>query len=781
MTRSLRPEVLEDRSVPAAVGALDPSFDADGLVRTTFGGTDTASAVAVQPDGKVVVAGLTTIGNDVAVARYNPDGSLDNTFDTDGKATYDLGSGILTPQITGVAIQDDGKIVICGYGDIGGDDDFVVVRLNANGSTDTTFSTDGRATRSFGGGGTNDDQAFGVAILGTGATRKIILVGSSDQTTNGTGFDFAVASFTDTGASDSAFNSGGTPGRLTRTLGGTDRARAVAIDSLNRIVVAGFTNGGGTNDFGVIRLTSAGVFDAGFNGGNHQTVNFGADDQATGVAVRPDDRIVVGGFSDAGFADFAVAQLTSAGLLDTAGFNPTGAGAVGSAPGRFTFNFGAFGVVERANAVALLPDDKIVLAGFSAINATGGNPNDFAVARVTADGQLDTSFATDGRATADFGADDQGTGVAIDNNGRVVVAGFTTSNNDFAVARFVGTVEKGDGIVVGGTTNGAAQSFDPSPAGVLPAAPTFTGAPFGAVAANVRTAVGDVNGDGVDDAVLVTGPGVAIRVAVVSGADGTTLLVNPFDPFGGNFTGGGFVAAGDFDLDGKAEFIVTPDEGGGPRVSIFTRNADGTTTTKANFFGIDDPDFRGGARAAAGDVDGDGIPDLAVAAGFGGGPRVALFDGGTVFGTPTRVVGDFFAFPGTDAVNLRNGAFVAAGDVDGDGFAELAFGGGPGGAPRVFVLSGALVSAGNVGGAQAAPVLNFFVANNTADRGGARVAVADLDGDHKADVLAGSGAGSPANVLAYLGKNVTASSEPATFQDLVVFGGGALPGGVFVG
>ncbi|QDU22998.1 FG-GAP-like repeat-containing protein [Urbifossiella limnaea] len=781
MTRQLRPELLEDRSVPAAVGALDPSFDTDGLVRTTFGATDTGSAVAVQPDGKVVVAGLTTNGNDVAVVRYNPDGSLDTSFDTDGKATYDLGAGILTPQITGLALQDDGKIVICGYGNIGGDDDFVVVRLNANGSADTTFSADGRATRNFAGGGTNDDQAFGVAVLGTGATRKIILVGSSDQTTAGTGFDFAVASFNDNGTTDTAFNAGGTPGRLTRTLGGTDRGRAVAIDSADRIVVAGFTNGGGTNDFGVLRVLPAGTVDVAFNGTGTQTVNFGADDQATSVAVRPDDRIVVGGFSDAGFADFAVAQLTATGLQDTAGFNPTGAGAVGSAPGRFTFNFGALGVVERANAIALQPDDKIVLAGFSAINATGGNPNDFAVARVTADGKLDTSFATDGRATADFGADDQGAGAAIDNNGRVVVAGFTTSNNDFAVARFVGSVEKGDRVVVGGSTNGAAQGFDPNAAGVLPAVQTFTGAPFGAVAANVRTAVGDVDGDGIDDAILVTGPGVAIRVAVLSGADGATLLVNPFDPFGGGFTGGGFVTAGDFDLDGKAEFIVTPDEGGGPRVSIFTRNADGTTTTKANFFGIDDADFRGGARAATGDVDGDGTPDLAVAAGFGGGPRVALFDGGTVFGTPTRIVGDFFAFPGTDAVNLRNGAFVAAGDVDGDGFADLAFGGGPGGAPRVFVLSGALVSAGNVGGAQAAPVLNFFVANDTDDRGGVRVALADLDGDQKADVLAGSGQNRPAGVRVYLGKNITGSAEPATFQDLALFGGAVLPGGVFVG
>src|SRR6185503_9519497 len=97
----------------------------------------------------------------------------------------------------------------------------------------------------------------------------------------------------------------------------------------------------------------------------------------------------------------------------------------------------------------------------------------------------------------------------------------------------------------------------------------------------------------------------------------------------------------------RAEFVVTPDEGGGPRVTVFSA-ANGAAQLRANFFGIDDPNFRGGARSAAGDFDHDGHPDLVVAAGFGGGPRVAIFDGNTVFGTPARLVGDFFAFGGPD-------------------------------------------------------------------------------------------------------------------------------------
>jgi parallel beta-helix repeat protein len=338
-------------------------------------------------------------------------------------------------------------------------------------------------------------------------------------------------------------------------------------------------------------------------------------------------------------------------------------------------------------------------------------------------------------------------------------------------------------LVVSGPANGVASVFVPNAAGQYGTTPAVNLVPFPGMTVSLRTAVADVDGDGIPDTILVTGPGTPIRFAVISGKDNTTELIPPTAPFAGSesFTGGGFVAAADIDGDGKADIVVTSDEGGGPRVTIFSL-VNGAATVKANFFGIDDPNFRGGARAALGDVNHDGTPDLAVAAGFLGGPRVALFDGKTLFsGTPTRLVNDFFAFPGSDATTLRNGVFVSIGDINGDGFGDLIFGGGPGGAPRVFVLSGALVSANNVAGAQAAPVANFFVAGNTSDRGGVRVAAKDADGDARADLAVGSGEGSPAKVRVYLGKNFTSSAEPGTFQDLSVFGGAALPGGVFVG
>ncbi|MBX9628392.1 MAG: FG-GAP-like repeat-containing protein, partial [Gemmataceae bacterium] len=336
---------------------------------------------------------------------------------------------------------------------------------------------------------------------------------------------------------------------------------------------------------------------------------------------------------------------------------------------------------------------------------------------------------------------------------------------------------------VSGAADGTAGVYAPAAGGPLATSAAATLRPFPGFAGSVRSATADVDGDGTPDTVLVTGPGTPVRVAVISGADHATVLVPPTAPFAGSedFAGGGFVAAADLDGDGRAEWAVTPDDGGGPRVTVFGL-AGGKPVVRADFLGIDDPGFRGGCRAALGDVDRDGVPELAVAAGFGGGPRVALFGGKTVLGgRPTRLVADFFAFPGPDAVTLRNGVYLAAGDVDGDGFSELIFGGGPGGAPRVFALSGKLVSAGDVIGAQAAPVSNFFVANNSADRGGVRVGAADADGDGRADLLAGSGAGSPARVRVYLGRNVTSAAEPGTVQDLAPFGGAALTDGVYVG
>ena len=350
-------------------------------------------------------------------------------------------------------------------------------------------------------------------------------------------------------------------------------------------------------------------------------------------------------------------------------------------------------------------------------------------------------------------------------------------------------------LVVGGGTNSAGLVFDPTN-GQFPLSPTSTASPFGNTGANVRVASGDVNGDGTADTILVTGPGTTIQVAVVSGKDGSVLVApfNPFptdDPNAPQFDAGGFASTGDIDGDGRQEFVITPDRRGGPRVSIYSLSPDGSVSRRANFFSVD-PNFRGGARAALGDINGDGKADLALSAGFGGGPRVAIIDGTRILQTTGFEQGDRLALPGGGTINdffafddaiSRNGTYLAIGDVDGDGFGDLVFGIAAGESqPLVKVVSGqALIQPGGNVSAVDGP-FSQFVFGDPNSRGGVRVGTLDADGDSKADVIVGSGEGQPARALVYLGTDFTAGGgEPGTFEDVNVFDGAALTDGVFVG
>ncbi|HEX2698904.1 MAG TPA: Calx-beta domain-containing protein [Acidimicrobiales bacterium] len=430
----------------AAPGALDTTFDTDGKQTVDFSFTDVANDVAVQPDGKVVLAGFDDGGNaDFAVARLNADGSLDTTFNDiasptaytgDGRQSFTFGAGTFggVERANAVALQADGKIVVAGFTDVG--DNFAVARLNANGTLDTTFDTDGKATVDYG----FDDQATDVLIQPDG---KIVLVGFDD----GGSANFAVARLNADGSLDTSFD---TDGKMEVTFGSVDMPQAGVLQADGKIIAAGFTDANADRDFAAIRVNTNGSIDTSFDTDGKQTVDFSYDDTATDVAIQPGGKIVLAGFDDGGNADFAAARLNTDGTLDTT-FNDIASPTVYTGDGRVSFTFGAgiSGGVEKAQAMVIQPDGKIVLAGTT--DAGGGTgPNNFALGRLTASGALDTTFDTDGKVITDLGGDDQAYGVALQADGKIVAVGTTADN--FAAARYFGdpAISIGDASVAEG-------------------------------------------------------------------------------------------------------------------------------------------------------------------------------------------------------------------------------------------------------------------------------------------------------------------------------------------
>jgi uncharacterized delta-60 repeat protein len=408
-----RLHLLEDRIVPAA-GMLDPTFHGDGLVTTALGG---AGGVAHDSLGRIVVVSSASVGSntDFAVARYTSDGNLDRSFDGDGKMTFEM--GFTVEFAVAVAVDSLDRIVVAGRLLNGPGYDFAVARLTVHGALDATFNGTGKAIIAF---PSSNSLVYAVAV---DSLDRVIVAGTTTPI-SGPGSTFAVARLTATGALDSSFDGDG------RITFGSGFGRGVAVDSLDRIVVAGWDYEN-EYDFSVARLTTTGSFDNSFSGDGRLLINFALTNFDYGHAVAIDSlgRIVVAGTSGTASQeyDFAVVRLTTAGALDSS-FD---------GDGRATIDFGlpadyAFGVdVDASN--------RIILAGETSDGGLTGY--DFAAARLTAGGAPDTSFDGDGRQTFDFGPSDAyAVGVSVDAAGRAVVAGSTiiTSNFEIAIGRLTG-------------------------------------------------------------------------------------------------------------------------------------------------------------------------------------------------------------------------------------------------------------------------------------------------------------------------------------------------------
>ncbi len=413
--------------VSAQPGLLDASFGTAGRVSvaasTLF---DEAKAVVLQPDGKIIVAGRAKVNGSyrVALIRLLPDGSLDPSFGTAGKVVKAI--GLNNDEAYAVALQPDGKIVVAGRSFNGVDFDVALLRYHPNGALDNSFHATGIVTTAI---GPSNDEAYSVVIQGDG---KIVVAGHAE---NGTDADFALVRYLADGTLDGSFGSAG----IARTdfSAHDDKALAMGIQPDGKITVAGWTFNGVDEDFAVAQYQSDGTLDPTFHNDGRQTTDFTVapanyHDYGQALAIQSDGMVVVAGYTIVGMNQ----RLMSLVRYKTDGDLDTGFG-IG---GKKTVSFNIVGIGEKAFAVTLQPDGKIVVAG-SVHNSVYEN-YDFALIRLNSNGSLDQSFGTNGKVTTDFAVyDDQVVAVTMQPDGKILAVG--DNRLYFALARYLSGLNVG--------------------------------------------------------------------------------------------------------------------------------------------------------------------------------------------------------------------------------------------------------------------------------------------------------------------------------------------------
>ncbi len=425
-----------------AAGDLDLTFSGDGLIDSSLqAGDDRARAVAIQADGKAVLAGTTGAGN-YGVTRYKADGSgLDLSFDADGIRVVDMGSA--TDTATAMTLQSNGKIVVVGEVAGGFGKDVGIMRLNSNGTLDNTFSGDGKGFYDF--NHFKDDFVTGVVMQGN----KIVVSGYVQEDSGSSSTAFVVMRLNSNGTPDLSFNASGVK-LISFSADGFFSAKANSLSIINnKIVVVGRAEFNDNNwYFGVARLNNNGTLDNSFSGNGLTAFNFsdligpcnvGFENVAFGVSVNPGlflagqdiGFVVVGRTNACGSSDAAVARLKTNGDLDTT-FSSDGKRVIGDA------NFENARAVRTSGGFPMpgpsVSPMKITIAG----SREGGIATDFQVFRLNWNGTSDLGFSGDGKLTTDLnGSDDRAYALAL-SGGKIYVAGETKNgaSYEFAVARY---------------------------------------------------------------------------------------------------------------------------------------------------------------------------------------------------------------------------------------------------------------------------------------------------------------------------------------------------------
>lgn len=396
--------------IHAQNGSLDLTFGNGGKVVTNFGYSSFARSVAIQADGKIVVAGdaKSANHNNIALVRYTTNGLPDITFGNGGKVITDIDTLALA---VSVAIQADGKILVFAQNS---GLNIALVRYQTDGTLDNSFGIGGKALIHI---LFMQIDNFALAIQPDG---KIVAVGASN---NGTNNNFFVARCKTNGTLDSTFGNAGT---VSTPIGANgSNALAVALQADGKIVAAGYASNGSDNDFALVRYNTNGTLDNTFGNGGIQTSPIGLlDELCNSVVIQNDGKIIAGGYVINNLPsgrDFAMARYHTDGTLD----NQFGNG------GKVIYTTDS---VDISKAIGLLPTGKIVQAGQRNTN-TG---IDFVLTCYNTDGTADNTFGNAGSLTADIAGNDACTALAVQADGKIVMVGSSKDGanyNNFTVVR----------------------------------------------------------------------------------------------------------------------------------------------------------------------------------------------------------------------------------------------------------------------------------------------------------------------------------------------------------
>ncbi len=471
-------EPLEQRLLLAGDGTLDTTFgNGAGYVTSAFGSTSPAGnglvSEVVTPSGQILLGGteLVTPGPEFAVARYNVNGTLDGTFgSTSGVPGHvatpvgytAAGSQVLTSTATGgnialdttndgfagdiyqVGTSQDGPLTTAGNAT-----QFTLLRYTSSGVLDSTFGNGGIVTTSIQTSSATfpnpNDQATNLVIQPDG---KIVVVGFSTYP-GAVGQLMAIVRYNTDGTLDTTF--GGGTGIVTTTfVGGNEQYNSVIVQPNGQIVAAGYASVAGKNEFAIARYNADGTLDNSFNGNGEILQPFSSGGAiANSLALQSDGQIVVaGGVTTTSGGSFAIARFNTNGSLDTSfgSLNTPIPGSPSIPGGTVTPLVGTNAAGTAANSVLLQSDGKIVIAGVAQGVASG--PTEFAMARLTNAGILDSTFGTAGVVLQSIGTvGDGATAIAHSGSGTFLVAGYssgaTAALKQFAIARFTGDPTSG--------------------------------------------------------------------------------------------------------------------------------------------------------------------------------------------------------------------------------------------------------------------------------------------------------------------------------------------------